>query len=304
MRHGGRPSHVALLSISHYTGLRLTREGIELRYVLDMAEVPTFVEIQETGLVPQVDHPSLRGYLDRRTVALQEGLLLEVNGQRLPLQGVASEIVFPPGAGDLPTLKLGIVYRASLEAQCVDTPCHLHYRDSNFPGRLGWQEVIAVAEPGITVVQSSVQVPDHSRALTNYPAELLSNPPQVLEAEIRFQRVGTPHVAATTGASPPLTGQTLVTKSSMTTPRGAFTELVTTSRLSLGMVCLALIVAVGLGALHALEPGHGKTVVAAYLVGARGTPRHALSLGLIVTATHTVGVYLLGAVTLSLSHYI
>jgi len=90
----------------------------------------------------------------------------------------------------------------------------------------------------------------------------------------------------------------------MTTPRSAFTALVTTQQLSFGMVCLALIVAVGLGALHALEPGHGKTVVAAYLVGTRGTPRHALYLGLIVTATHTAGVYLLGAVTLYLSHYV
>jgi ABC-type nickel/cobalt efflux system permease component RcnA len=90
----------------------------------------------------------------------------------------------------------------------------------------------------------------------------------------------------------------------MPTPRSAFTALVTTQQLSFGMVCLALIVAVGLGALHALEPGHGKTVVAAYLVGTRGTPRHALYLGLIVTATHTAGVYLLGVVTLYLSHYV
>jgi ABC-type nickel/cobalt efflux system permease component RcnA len=90
----------------------------------------------------------------------------------------------------------------------------------------------------------------------------------------------------------------------MPTPRSAFTTLVTTPHLTLGMVCLALAVAVGLGALHALEPGHGKTVVAAYLVGTRGTVRQALSLGLIVTATHTAGVYLLGIVTLALSHYI
>jgi len=291
-------------SISRYAGLRLTQNVIELRYLLDMAEIPTFTEIQESGIVPEVGHPSLRGYLDRQTVLLQAGLLVEVNGQRLPLQGVASEIVFPPGAGDLPTLKLGIVYRATLEARCVDAPCHLHYRDSNFPGRLGWQEVIAVAEPGITVVQSSVPTPDRSRALTAYPTELLSNPPQVLEADIRFRREGSPHVAETTGTPPPLTGQTLRTGSSMTTPRSAFTELVTTRQLSLGMVCLALIVAVGLGALHALEPGHGKTMVAAYLVGTRGTPRHALYLGLIVTATHTAGVYLLGAVTLYLSPYV
>ena len=152
-------------SISRYAGLRLAQDSIELRYLLDMAEIPTFTEIQESGIVPEVGHPSLRGYLDRQTVLLQAGLLVEVNGQRLPLQGVASEIVFPPGAGDLPTLKLGIVYRASLEARCVDAPCHLHYRDSNFPGRLGWQEVIVVAESGITVVQSSAPVPDRSRAL-------------------------------------------------------------------------------------------------------------------------------------------
>jgi ABC-type nickel/cobalt efflux system permease component RcnA len=53
------------------------------------------------------------------------------------------------------------------------------------------------------------------------------------------------------------------------------------------MILMALAVATGLGAFHALEPGHGKTVVAAYLVGARGTAQHALWLGLIVTATHT-----------------
>ena len=291
-------------SISRYAGLRIAQSGIELRYLLDMAEIPTFLELQESGIVPEVGHPSLRGYLDRQTVLLQAGLHVEVNGQRLPLQGVASEIVFPPGAGDLPTLKLGIVYRASLEAMCVEALCHLRYRDSNFPGRLGWQEVIAVAEPGIIVDQSSVSTPDRSRALTDYPAELLSNPPQVLEAEVRFRRESSPHVVATTGALQPLTGQTLGTGASVTTPRSALTALVTTQQLSFGMVCLALAVAIGLGALHALEPGHGKTVVAAYLVGTRGTLRHALYLGLIVTATHTAGVYLLGAVTLYLSHYV
>ena len=291
-------------SISRYAGLRIAQDVIELRYLLDMAEIPTFTEIQASGIVPQVGHQSLRGYLDRQTVLLQAGLLVEVNGQRLPLKSVASEIVFPPGAGDLPTLKLGIVYRASLEAQCVDAPCHLHYRDSNFPGRLGWQEVIAVAEPGIIVVQSSVPVPNRSRALTDYPAELLSNPPQVLEAEVRFRRESLPHAVATTVAPQPLAGQRQGTGSSITTLRSAFTTLITTPQFSPGMVCLALTVAIGLGALHALEPGHGKTVVAAYLVGTRGTLRHALYLGLIVTATHTAGVYLLGAVTLYLSHYV
>src|SRR5262249_5019586 len=113
-----------------------------------------------------------------------------------------------------------------------------------------------------------------------------------------------PHVVAPAGAPSPAASQGLGTGLPMPTPRSAFTELIATQHFSVGMVGLALVVAVGLGALHALEPGHGKTVVAAYLVGSRGTPRHALYLGLIVTATHTAGVYLLGVVTLFLSHYI
>jgi ABC-type nickel/cobalt efflux system permease component RcnA len=88
------------------------------------------------------------------------------------------------------------------------------------------------------------------------------------------------------------------------TPRSSFTELVTAPQLGLGIVLVAMAASVGLGAFHALEPGHGKTVVAAYLVGSRGTAWHALMLGLIVTVTHTAGVYVLGAVTLFASHYI
>ena len=87
-------------------------------------------------------------------------------------------------------------------------------------------------------------------------------------------------------------------------PRGAFTDLITTRELTLSVVAVALAVAAALGAFHALEPGHGKTVVAAYLVGARGTARHALILGLIVTASHTAGVYLLGGVTFYASQYV
>ncbi len=66
----------------------------------------------------------------------------------------------------------------------------------------------------------------------------------------------------------------------------------------------AALVAIALGALHALEPGHGKTVVAAYLVGSRGTARHALMLAATVTASHTAGVYVLGALTLYASRWI
>jgi nickel/cobalt exporter len=59
-----------------------------------------------------------------------------------------------------------------------------------------------------------------------------------------------------------------------------------------------------LGGFHALEPGHGKTLVAAYLVGSHGKARHAVLLGAIVTASHTISVYALGLITLYASQWI
>jgi nickel/cobalt exporter len=74
--------------------------------------------------------------------------------------------------------------------------------------------------------------------------------------------------------------------------------------ISWGMMLAGLAVAFVLGAVHAMSPGHGKTIVAAYLVGSRGTARHAIFLGGMVTFTHTISVFLLGLGTLFLSRYI
>ena len=71
-----------------------------------------------------------------------------------------------------------------------------------------------------------------------------------------------------------------------------------------GLILLGMVVAFGLGAMHALSPGHGKTIVAAYLVGARGTFSHAIFLGGMVTFTHTISVFFLGLTTLFLSQYV
>jgi ABC-type nickel/cobalt efflux system permease component RcnA len=70
------------------------------------------------------------------------------------------------------------------------------------------------------------------------------------------------------------------------------------------VLLLLLLAAFGWGALHALSPGHGKAMVAAYLVGTRGSARHAIALGATVTVTHTIGVFALGVVTLALSQYV
>ena len=334
-------------SISHYSGIRIGRDAVELRYIVDMAEIPTFQEIQETGVVPQPADPSVGAFLTRKSDILRGGLTLEVNGRRLALTAASKEIIFPSGAGGLPTMKFAILYKGKLIGNSKGGQFTLNYRDANFAGRAGWKEVIAVAEPGVRIVSSSVPEVDRSSQLSDYPTDLLNSPPQDLEARVAFtsagvvgpvaliraaplgvektgtvrpiiqtetknaQRQRLTHHEETKTESPTRDLNQAVTNATVqlqanrqATPRSTFTELMATKQLGLGIILVALAVAAGLGAFHALEPGHGKTLVAAYLVGARGTMRHALLLGLIVTGAHTAGVYLLGGITLYASQYI
>ena len=98
--------------------------------------------------------------------------------------------------------------------------------------------------------------------------------------------------------------QTALWRVDVGTSESGFTSLVGHRDLTPGFILLALLLAMAWGALHALSPGHGKSIVAAYLIGSRGTARHAAFLGATVTVTHTAGVFALGLVTLFLSHYI
>ena len=324
-------------SISHYAGIRIERDFVELRYLIDMAEIPTFQEIQQTGIVPRVGDKSLTGYLEREAEALKAGLALDVNGHPVMLDIVSREVIFPPGAGGLATMKFGFLYRARLDGLTAAELNELHYRDRNFPDRVGWKEVIAVAGQGLRITSSSVPERDRSQQLANYPTDLLSSPPQTLEAEVRFEVSGgqagtgiskleTRNLKLGTGSAASLlpapncrlpraeprtpnperrtpNSESLISNQ-QATPRSRFTELVATRQIGFWFLFTAALVAAGLGALHALEPGHGKTIVAAYLVGSGATAAHACLLGLIVTASHTAGVYLLGAVTLYASRYV
>jgi nickel/cobalt exporter len=112
----------------------------------------------------------------------------------------------------------------------------------------------------------------------------------------------TPAAGATTAADAAAPGA--AERPGDRTPRDPFTEAVSRTDLGPGLVCMGLLIAWAFGALHALAPGHGKTMVAAYLVGARGTARHAVCLGLVVTCTHTLGVFALGLAALFASAYV
>ena len=100
------------------------------------------------------------------------------------------------------------------------------------------------------------------------------------------------------------TAEQVVPELAERTPQEILLDLVRQKEFSISFYLFALVIALALGALHALTPGHGKTVVAAYLVGSRGTTLHAVALGTIVTLTHTGSVFLLGIITLAASQYI
>jgi ABC-type nickel/cobalt efflux system permease component RcnA len=287
-------------SISHYTAIDVEPDAVELHYIIDMAEIPTFQELQDAKIAPQANDPGLSAYLSQRVEALGAGLILELNGRRLALDIATSAVIFPPGAGGLPTLKLRARFRARLHGESAAVH-ELRYRDTNFLGRAGWKEIIVTGGQGIMLMSSSVPGQDRSHELADYPTDLLNSPPQDLEARVVFGRWGGDMVS---GEVSPRMEPVRLEANRQPSPRNAFTALVTTEHLGFGIVLVAMAVSVGLGAFHALEPGHGKTVVAAYLVGSRGTAWHAMILGLIVTMTHTVGVYILGAITLFASRYV
>jgi ABC-type nickel/cobalt efflux system permease component RcnA len=311
-------------SISHYAGIRVEPGGIELRYLIDLAEIPAYQEIQDNGLVPTEGDPGLHPYLVKKAKLLAEGLTLEINGQALSLKPISWNVIFPAGAGGLPTMKLGFLYRAVTKSISSGT---VHYSDANFAGRAGWKEIVVTADPAVELNASSAPQTDRSAQLSNYPTDLLNSPPQDLEAGFSFlsplqvtqnaprpahanaiggspSPAAPPKTAAISAAPVPSTPSIPLRANRQPSPRNRFTELVTARNLSFWFLFTAALIAAGLGALHALEPGHGKTIVAAYLVGSRGTARHAVFLGLIVTGAHTAGVYLLGAITLGASKYI
>jgi len=318
-------------SISHYSAIRIGRDAVELKYILDLAEIPTFQEIQESGITPKADDTGAQAYLARKAEILRDGLTLQIGGKPVRLKVDSTEIIFPPGAAGLPTLKIGVVFKANLDSASTGGEQLLNYRDENFPGRAGWKEIIVAADRGIELISTSASVADRSRELSDYPTDLLNSPPEQLEAQATFLvRTAAPPVAAVKNAGsierpsaleipapqdPQPSADVSLSKSSedvsvqltanrQTTPSNAFTELMAQKQLGWKIVLFAFAIAVGLGAFHALEPGHGKTLVAAYLVGSHGTFKHALLLGLVVTGAHTAGVYLVGLMTLYASNYI
>jgi hypothetical protein len=274
-------------SVNRYSRLEVGANALLVRYVLDMAEVPAFQEIQRIDIDRdgKVDDGEASAYAARRIAGINQGLRLTVNGAPAFLQTRDHALTFPDGQGGLKTLRLEITFAAPLPAA---EAVALAYEDTNEPDRQGWREIVARAAAGRALSGATVPTADVSDELRAYPDDMLASPLDVRSARLS--------AAPAAGAA----GDAAGARAAIERSRDSFAALIATDNLTPTVMLLSLLIAFGLGAAHALAPGHGKTVVGAYLVGARGTARHAVALGLTVTATHTIGVFALGLVTLFL----
>ena len=241
-----------------------------VHYVLDLAEIPAYQERT---------HVAKPGFAR----SLADKLELRLDGRRSPLEVLASRSTPRPGAGGLDTLRYEAVYRAR------GSGSRLELRDRNYASRLGWREIVVRARDGADLRSASVPQESLSKELRAYPDRLLD----VTHATARFTLGDSEAPPPSLGAEP-----------TAELEGGRFESLIAKRDLSAGVIALSLLLAAFWGAAHALTPGHGKAIVAGYLVGSRGKPRHAVALGLIVTVTHTIGVFALGIVTLALSAFI
>lgn len=287
-------------TINHYSRLQFSDEAAHIKYVLDFAEIPTLQ--QRRDLDPDGDG-KLSGaeadaYLDAELPNLLNGLRLRVDGEALPLRILDRSASYRTGQGGLPTLRIEANILADLPTGWEEHGAS-HYSDKNFEGRVGWQEIIVRGGPGVVVKDSTAPTADVSNQLRSYPRDSLSSPLNHRAAMFTLTSGDGSVMDASKGQPPEAIG---MNDSGSVADR--VDSLISVDRLSPTVVAILILTALLWGAGHALTPGHGKTIVAAYLVGTRGTVRHAAILGLTVTLTHTAGVFALGMVTLFLSRFI
>ncbi|MEO8657438.1 MAG: hypothetical protein ABI693_03165 [Bryobacteraceae bacterium] len=301
-------------SVSHYSRLTVTATGCELTYVLDLAEIPT-LELFQQWQVDGKDSEAVQRKAASQAASWLENLVIASGGHRIRPALKSTHAVLMDGAGGMSVLRIEMAGRLPA------TAAELTLEDRNYANRTGWKEIVVQSGDGVSIVRSTHTARDLSHGLTLYPSDLTISPPQDLHASVSWNVIVPPvPVPMITKATPrsPVVARTVdavlppahsFAESQPSAPgtvtRGDYlSRMLKEKNFGLATILLALLAAFGLGAMHALSPGHGKTIVAAYLVGTRGTLKHALFLGGMVTFTHTVSVFLLGLGVLFFQQYV
>jgi ABC-type nickel/cobalt efflux system permease component RcnA len=278
-------------SVNQYEGLTLRPDRVEVAAVVDVAEIPTMQERStvDTNRDGMADDAERAAYAAATCAELGKAFEVHAGRARLAWAVGSPEFSYVPGASGLPTSRLACALSAPAKLGTATTlTVTNHFRTD----RVGWRELTAVGD-GVRLVGSPLPARSVSNELRSYPADLLSSSLDVRSATLNAQ----PEAGAVGGAAGASlgvpNGSDPVTRWMAAADRG-FQRIAGGRDLTPAVAALAILVSILLGAGHAALPGHGKTVLAAYLAGRQGRPRDAVVVGATVTLTHTGGVLLIG----------
>jgi len=272
-------------TINHLVKADVSGARLRVKYVLDIAEIPMFQIMRERGIEGAQRAALLDRWAADEAAVVTAGLTVTLDGTPLHLDPSSARASTRPGAGGLPTLYWVGEFAAPMPA--AHGARTLTIADALYPGRIGWKDVVIAPEG------------EPTNELRSYPSALLGSPREIKGVTLRLAADG--RVLARTdvsGAQSAPAGSTSQIRSN------TLSDLLAKGAASPWLVLLTLLTAIGLGALHALEPGHGKTLLAVSLVGARATAQQALILAVGLTFAHTAGVLALGLLMLAAAQWI
>ena len=276
-------------SVNQYLGFRLAPDRVEATAIVDYAEIPTLQNRPsvDTNGDGTADDRERTAHAARICQDVGAAIRATVGDVRLVWTVARSEFTYSPGAGGLDVSRLGC---ALVAPALLNGPATVLVSNVFLPDRVGWREMTAAGQ-GLRLLESTLPARSVSDELRSYPQDLLSSVPDVRSATLRVEPgsggAGGPDGALVRPGGDPISRW-------MAAVDRRFQDLAGGPHLTPAIGLLAVLLALLLGAGHAALPGHGKTVLAAYLAGQQGRPRDALAVAGTVTLTHTGGVLVLG----------
>jgi nickel/cobalt exporter len=290
-------------SINHSHNLSFEPHLIVDRAIVDFAEIPTAqskdqIDTDGDGHISPAEL-EVRG--QAQCDQLRQAVALNVDSDAVMFTVAQASFSYLDGQAGLPTGRLECRLEARVD---LTVPRQVSFEDSFEADRVGWHEVTAAGH-GVQLADSPVPEVSGTDELRTYPLDLLGSPLDVRDLTVSVAPgsvTSAGEVEAITPRSQPSIFHGGPLAGAVDRITGTFNDLIGRRDLTMGVGFLAVALAMILGASHALLPGHGKTVMAAYIAGRQGSSRDAVMVGATVTATHTGGVLLLGlALTVSSS---
>ncbi|QKW10469.1 sulfite exporter TauE/SafE family protein [Streptomyces sp. NA04227] len=277
-------------TVNHYTGLTFHPGRVDALVVVDRAEIAAAQErpVVDRDHSGRIDDAEARSYARKSCEKLADQLKVSIAHHPVSWTRTRTSLTFPAGEAGLRTSRLQCALTSKAR---LPLPSEVAVHTAYDSRRIGWREITARGED-VRVTDSDVPARSLTHELRRYPSDPLADALDQKSAHLRVEAgAGSPAAAVESTLS-----QAGPVGEALGRVTGFFNSLVGSRELTVPVGLLALLLAVVLGASHALLPGHGKTIMAAYLAGRRGTPRDAVTVGATVTFTHTAGVLALGIV--------